>query len=84
MTNKESIQAAHLDIIKYKRYDGDENAATSCTTITAERMGEAMEWIVKEAFKLNAYSGKYYIIGEADEFTLEELKELFLNQKAKI
>ena len=90
MKNKESIQAAHLEAIKKEMFRSDwlpEYPATSCTTITAEAIGEAMEWadalgIVQEE---NKEWNIYPVYGRTQPFakTTAELVQLFLNQKAK-
>ena len=98
MTNKDSIQQKHLEAIENETCgDFDEtlndweigqvriNAATSCTTVTAEAIGEAMaefknNWIEIDGMFLNVRVHK----SEQVKLTIEEWVQLFLNQKAKI
>jgi hypothetical protein len=92
MTNKDSIQQKHLEAIKkHENSITDKNtviddfsfndAATSCTTVTADAIGEAMEWLYEqtEYFYENCFWHGY---GKEQISTLE-LVQLFLNQKAK-
>ena len=90
MTNKEKIQAAHLEAIIDNCYGecnsgegvliGEDYAATSCTTITAEAIGEVMEWVgLSEYFFENNFWHGYGVT-----YTTAELVQLFLNQKAEI
>lgn len=94
MTNKESIQAAHLEAIKKQSdliTDKSEvvddfkynDLATSCTTITAEAIGEAMEWASDNNWEHMTNDDWYNSKGKGDAKT-KELVQLFLNQKAKI
>lgn len=94
MTNKESIQAAHFNAIEGNcegecnsgegYLTGQGEAATSCTTITAEAIGEAMEWAENNAWVYNAVNKMWGHAYETELQTTAELVQLFLNQKAKI
>ena len=94
MTNKDSIQQKHLEAIdsKIECYEnaadgklftiGNTAAATSCTTVTAEAIGEAMEWIAAHGYTVGF--GGWYQAGYPIISKTKELVELFLNQKTKI
>ena len=93
MTNKESIQAAHLEAINDNltncgtedfSYNRVPQATIDCTNITAEAIGEAMEefeknWIWLDGMLCNVGVPK----PEQVELTIKQWVELFLNQKAK-
>ena len=98
MTNKESIQAAHLEAIgntcEHASYcttkeclsgntvvcQFDRITATSCTTITAEAIGEAMVWAENNAWVYNAVNKMWGHAYETELQTTAELVQLFLNQ----
>ena len=79
MTNKDSIQQKHLDIIL--DYPSEVYASHKCTTVTADAIGEAMEWIDDNA-TLNSRN-TWVVRGEPKFYTTAELVQLFLNQKSK-
>ena len=93
MTNKNSIQQKHLEAINKGIKWGASitacnSAAISCTTVTEEAIGEALEWadtlgIVQEE---NKEWNIYPVYGRTEPFakTTAELVQLFLNQKDKI
>jgi len=97
MTNKDKIQAAHLEAIYQPTYikedssgdrkiEGIDNAATSCTTITAEAIGEYERWKdTLECIDVSSIGVKTYFHKDTQMIYVGgELPELFLNQKAKI
>ena len=82
MTNKDSIQQKHLDIIL--DYPSEVYALHKCTTVTAEAIGEALTEIEKNWIWID---GMLCNIGvpksEQVELNIKQWIELFLNQKAK-
>jgi len=85
MTNKDSIQQKHLEAIYIETDDNVMDwglAATSCTTVTADAIGEAMEWLYDqtEYFYENCFWHGY----GKEQISTSDLVQLFLNQKAKI
>lgn len=91
MTNKDSIQKKHLEAISdvtadtgnWGEYGGinvesKKEAATSCTTVTADAIGEYHRWVNS----LRTDDNVIYVVDNS--FVHEsKLPELFLNQKAK-
>lgn len=80
MTNKESIQAAHLEAIN--EHPSEIYSSELCTTITAEAIKDYEEW--KALLDYDADKDKYWILGGTEWYGASELPQLFLNQKAKI
>jgi hypothetical protein len=85
MTNQDSIQQKHLDIVQWKQYTGNNNMAIDHTTVTADAIGEALteiekNWIWIDGMLCNVGVPK----SEQVELNIKQWVELFINQKAKI
>lgn len=84
MTNKESIQAAHQEKLRYSFKHGaltEEQETDLHTTITAEAIGEAMiftERLCRTGFRYNRKTNQW--VCKTIVYTHDELKEKFLNQ----
>jgi hypothetical protein len=79
MTNKDSIQQKHLGIIL--DYPSEVYTSHKCTTVTAEAICEAMRFIGKSKMVYNEKTDQW--VFKTLLRSTDEMKELFLNQKAK-
>jgi hypothetical protein len=95
MTNKDNIQQKHLACKDgLDKYPMCKDTADQCTTVTAEAIGDAMEWVDDNYISYYLSGSKLWrSIDDKNKnvmhpdiywYTTTNLVQLFLNQKAKI